>query len=308
MSTRFFPMSWTSPFTVASTIFPRRAPPVRGCCGSRKETAAFMAAALWSTSATINWFALKSRPTSAIPAMRGPFTIDERIRVLGAGERPLQVLEEPLLGPLDDVRRDPLGHREVGARRRLRGRAPRKWAVKAATGSAAAVEEQVLGRGGAPPRGWSGSAGAARLFTMAMSSPACTRVVEEDAVQHLAAGVREAEGDVGDPEDRLRAGERGLQRRTPSIVAFALPRTSRRPCRTGRRAASQTRSSSAIPYSPTRSAWARRAIAIFRSRGDRHPLLRGPRRSARRPAPPRSAGRAGPPGRSAPARPPGSRC
>ena len=110
-------MSWTSPLTVARSNFPRWPAPF-GILGSRRDTAAFIAAALWRTSATISWFALKSRPTSAMPAMRGPFTT-EGVRVLGAGEGPLQVLQEPVLRALDDAGLDPLGEREVGARRPL---------------------------------------------------------------------------------------------------------------------------------------------------------------------------------------------
>ena len=72
ISTRFLPMSWTSPLTVASTTLPRALVVSASMNCSRWETAAFMASALCSTSATMSWLSLKSRPTSAMPAIRGP--------------------------------------------------------------------------------------------------------------------------------------------------------------------------------------------------------------------------------------------
>src|SRR5919205_713081 len=39
MSTRFLPMSWTSPLTVASTMVPFCSPSTRSMCGSRWATA-----------------------------------------------------------------------------------------------------------------------------------------------------------------------------------------------------------------------------------------------------------------------------
>jgi hypothetical protein len=54
ISTRFFPISCTSPLTVASTMLPRVALSVRSMNCSRWPTAAFMASADWSTSATMS--------------------------------------------------------------------------------------------------------------------------------------------------------------------------------------------------------------------------------------------------------------
>src|SRR5439155_193335 len=76
ISTRFLPMSWTSPFTVASTITPRVADSAFSMWGSRWETAAFIASADWSTSATMSWLSLKSRPTSSMPRIRAVIAED----------------------------------------------------------------------------------------------------------------------------------------------------------------------------------------------------------------------------------------
>ena len=65
-------MSCTSPLTVASRIVPRRASSLFSIRGSRWATAAFIASADCSTSATMSSFLLKSRPTSSMPAMSGP--------------------------------------------------------------------------------------------------------------------------------------------------------------------------------------------------------------------------------------------
>src|SRR3989304_5978867 len=53
ISTRFLPMSWTSPFTVASTSVARVAASRFSMNGSRWATAAFLASAHWSTPAPV---------------------------------------------------------------------------------------------------------------------------------------------------------------------------------------------------------------------------------------------------------------
>ena len=68
-------MSCTSPLTVASRTLPLREPPVFSMNFSRWLTAAFIASADWSTSATISSLALKRRPTSRIPSISGPLMI-----------------------------------------------------------------------------------------------------------------------------------------------------------------------------------------------------------------------------------------
>ena len=73
--TRFFPISWTSPLTVAIITVPFVAESDFSINCSKCETEAFITSALWRTSATIRSFLLKSLPTSSIPVIRGPFII-----------------------------------------------------------------------------------------------------------------------------------------------------------------------------------------------------------------------------------------
>ena len=72
MSTRFLPMSWTSPATVASTIFAFLPAPASalGMCGSSIDTAFFMTAADCSTNGSCIWPEPKSSPTVFMPASR----------------------------------------------------------------------------------------------------------------------------------------------------------------------------------------------------------------------------------------------
>src|SRR5216684_564633 len=112
-----------------------------------------MASADWSTSATMSWLSLKSRPTSSMPFMRGP----------------LMISSAPAAAPVDQVLGQPpllLGDGRVSLE-------PLR------------VDDGVV-------------------------EPGLGAVIEEDGVQHLAAGRRQAEGDIGDPEDGLALGEAGL--------------------------------------------------------------------------------------------------
>src|SRR5580700_10460352 len=69
MSTRFFPMSWTSPFTVASTIVPFCcAPAFFSIFGSRYATACFITPAESSTDGNCILRAPNSSPTVRIPS------------------------------------------------------------------------------------------------------------------------------------------------------------------------------------------------------------------------------------------------
>ena len=68
MSTRFLPMSWTSPATVANTIEPRVALSVCAIFGSRYATAAFIVCAERSTNGSCMSPDAKSSPTVFIPA------------------------------------------------------------------------------------------------------------------------------------------------------------------------------------------------------------------------------------------------
>ncbi len=65
-------MSCTSPLTVARMTLPLRESLDFSMNFSRWLTAAFIASADCSTSATISSLALKSRPTSFIPSISGP--------------------------------------------------------------------------------------------------------------------------------------------------------------------------------------------------------------------------------------------
>ncbi len=67
MSTRFLPMSWTSPFTVASTIVPLPAPSARSMCGSRYATAAFITSADCSTNGSCISPEPNRSPTTFMP-------------------------------------------------------------------------------------------------------------------------------------------------------------------------------------------------------------------------------------------------
>src|ERR1022692_3390724 len=75
ISTRFLPISCTSPFTVARITLPRAAVSAFSMNCSRWLTAAFMASADCSTSATISSLLLNRRPTSLMPLISGPLMI-----------------------------------------------------------------------------------------------------------------------------------------------------------------------------------------------------------------------------------------
>ena len=70
ISTRFFPMSCTSPFTVASNMRPRPPSLVFSICGSRYATADFMTSALCNTNGSCISPLPKSSPTTFMPSRR----------------------------------------------------------------------------------------------------------------------------------------------------------------------------------------------------------------------------------------------
>ena len=70
MSTRFLPMSWTSPFTVASTIVPFCEPAFFSIFGSRYATACFITPAESSTEGNCILRAPNRSPTVRIPSSR----------------------------------------------------------------------------------------------------------------------------------------------------------------------------------------------------------------------------------------------
>ena len=81
-------MSWTSPFTVASTIRPL--PPVSSAfsmCGSRYDTAVFMVSADWSTNGSCISPEANSSPTTFIPASSVLLTMSSAGVVASASSR-----------------------------------------------------------------------------------------------------------------------------------------------------------------------------------------------------------------------------
>src|SRR3979411_1097783 len=109
ISTRFLPMSWTSPLTVASSSLPLLEVAAFSMNRSRWATAAFITSALCRTSATMSSLAPKSRPTSSMPAINGPLMMSSAgtppLTCLPARERvdlhPLLRLALPELGGED---------------------------------------------------------------------------------------------------------------------------------------------------------------------------------------------------------------
>ena len=104
-------MSWTSPFTVARITLPRFAVSAFSMNCSRWLTAAFMASADCSTSATISSLALNKRPTSAMPSISGPL-------IMSSGAVPSARLRSrsstsPSLRAFDDVVRQALIERLI---------------------------------------------------------------------------------------------------------------------------------------------------------------------------------------------------
>jgi len=67
MATRFLPMSWMSPFTVAMTILPALGASVSTSSGRSTSMPAFMALAASSTSGTKRMPSRKSSPTIFMP-------------------------------------------------------------------------------------------------------------------------------------------------------------------------------------------------------------------------------------------------
>ena len=70
MSTRFLPMSWTSPLTVAKRIEPRPSSSIFSICGSRYATAVFITSADCRTNGSCISPLPKSSPTIFIPSSR----------------------------------------------------------------------------------------------------------------------------------------------------------------------------------------------------------------------------------------------
>ncbi len=191
-------MSWTSPLTVASTIVPRVAASAFSMNGSRCATAAFIASADWSTSATISWLSLNRRPTSSMPFISGPLMISS-----GAASRSLafEVVDQAVAAALDDVAGEALVEREALGRRRRLAPVPEIGGERR-DGIVAPHVDQVLGQ---PPLLFRNRRVALEALGVhdRVVETGLGAVIEEDRVEHLASGRRQAERDVRDPEDRL---------------------------------------------------------------------------------------------------------
>src|SRR5712691_10707927 len=87
IATRFFPMSWMSPFTVPITTLPIREAPVSASSGRRISMPAFIAFAASNTSGTNRIPSRKSIPTIRIPSTNASFSTRS-----GAHPRPSRML------------------------------------------------------------------------------------------------------------------------------------------------------------------------------------------------------------------------
>ncbi len=247
MSTRFLPMSWTSPLTVASTTLPRSDPSFFSMCGSRCDTAAFITSALCSTSATISSLALKRRPTSAMPFISGPLMMSSGCGQRASASASSRSSIRPSFEPSTTER---ASRSSSGKSRRGRAEAdalrPRKWRVKASI-AAFDPSTSVGARYSSPSasrRSCSRDLGVARQPLGVDDrgvEPGLGGVVEEDRVEDLAAGGRQTEADVRDAEDGARLRHRLLELRAP-------PRWWRRPTR----CSSRRRCRTETPARPTR--------------------------------------------------------
>ena len=74
IETRFFPISWMSPFTVPITILPIVSAPVSASSGRRISIPPFIALAAISTSGTKRIPSLKSIPTMRMPSTSASFS------------------------------------------------------------------------------------------------------------------------------------------------------------------------------------------------------------------------------------------
>jgi len=79
MSTKFLPMSWTSPRTVANTMVPLPASSVFSMWGSRSATAAFMTSADCNTKGNCISPLANRWPTTCIPASRVSLMISKAV-------------------------------------------------------------------------------------------------------------------------------------------------------------------------------------------------------------------------------------
>ena len=213
-------MSWTSPFTVASTTLPRVAESTRSMWGSRWATANFIDSADCSTSATMSWLALNWRPTSSIPAISGPLIISNGVRPAMASSRSSAnpSLEPSMMAMASRSSRGRLRRSSVvdlGAR-------SLKWAAKAATGSSPRFQI----RSSASLRSSSGMDVYLCInseLTMAMSSPAWTQWYRNTELSTSRPEGGSPKETLEMPRTVLQRGRACLMSRTPSMVSSPDP-------------------------------------------------------------------------------------
>src|ERR1700752_3990770 len=104
ISTRFLPMSCTSPFTVASTIVPFSCPSMRSMNGSRYATAVFIVSALCSTNGNCILPAPNRSPTTFMPS-------SSTLLMMSSGDSLFQIVRQALAVTIDDAVLQPSFHR-----------------------------------------------------------------------------------------------------------------------------------------------------------------------------------------------------
>ena len=203
-------MSWTSPFTVAITSRPFvELPPTFSMCGSRYATAAFIVSALCRTNGSCIWPLPNSSPTTRIPSSRTSLTIASGAMpaVIASSSSAVSPSRSPSMirclsrastGPAAAVLLDGLDALDVGED--LQEGLQRVVAV------AAAVVDQVEAHvallvGQLVERHDLAGVDDGRVEAVLLA------LVEEHAVQRVAAGRGESEADVAQPEHGERPGD-----------------------------------------------------------------------------------------------------
>ena len=267
MSTRFLPMSCTSPRTVASTMRPLSVPSARSRCGSRWRTAAFIVSALRSTKGSCMRPAPNSSPTSFIPSSRCPLMMARASSPPSASSR-----------SSSSPRRSPSTMRR--RRRSSTGASSRSAAARAGSGSASSKRERKCVSGSRPSRqrSWMRSRAAAswssgmrfrgriwRAFTMAASSPASVASAKKAELSTRRAAGFSPKETLETPRMACTPGSSAFKRRMASSVSFASPRRSSCPPPRGKVSMSKSRSPGSMPWRPTAMSWMRWATRSFQS-------------------------------------------
>src|SRR5664280_1295607 len=193
MSTRFLPMSWTSPFTVASTIRPRPPWSLFSMCGSRCATADFIVSALCKTKGNCMSPDANRSPTSRMPSRRRLFTMSR-------GAIPSAIAWSRSVVQFEIVQR--AGDR---ARRRNSFIESEQHRERIIFFMAPVIDEVE-----ADPTGLFIDAVQRENFRRVHDGGVETgpgRFMKKHAVEHLARRRIETEGDVGEAEDRPHTGQ-----------------------------------------------------------------------------------------------------